>query len=47
MELGQVLLDQVPGRENAEQVTFFKSVGLAAQDATVAQRILTESSTAE
>ena len=47
MELGQVLLEQVPGRENAEQVTFFKSVGLAAQDAAVAQRILTESSTAE
>lgn len=47
MELGHVLLDQVPGRENAEQVTFFKSVGLAAQDAAVAQRILTESLTAE
>ena len=45
LELGQVLLEQVPGRENAEQVTFFKSVGLAAQDAAVAQRILAQSQT--
>lgn len=45
LELGQVLLKQVPGRENAEQVTFFKSVGLAAQDAAVAQRILAKSQT--
>ena len=41
MELGQVLLEQVTGRQNAEQVTFFKSVGLAAQDAAVARCILT------
>jgi alanine dehydrogenase len=47
MELGQLLLEQVPGRENLEQVTFFKSVGLAAQDAAVAQRILTEAATTE
>jgi len=32
-ELGELVLGQVVGREDAEQITFFKSVGLAVQDA--------------
>lgn len=35
-ELGQVVLNQFPARENEKEVTFFKSVGNAAQDLTVA-----------
>jgi ornithine cyclodeaminase/alanine dehydrogenase-like protein (mu-crystallin family) len=31
-ELGQVLLGQKPGRQNAEEITLFKSVGVAIQD---------------
>ena len=31
-ELGEVLNGDKPGRENAEQITFFKSVGIAVQD---------------
>ncbi len=38
--LGQLLLGQVAGRESAEQVTVFKSVGLAVQDAAAAARAL-------
>ena len=32
-ELGEVFLGQQPGRTSAEQITFFKSVGIAVQDA--------------
>jgi ornithine cyclodeaminase len=31
-ELGEVLLGQVPGRETEDQLTIFKSLGLAAED---------------
>lgn len=39
-ELGEVLAGQKPGRESDEQVTLFKSVGLAIQDLAAAGRIL-------
>ena len=39
-ELGEVVLGQVAGRVNDEQVTFFKSVGNAAQDVAAAHVIL-------
>ncbi len=35
-ELGEVVLGRVPGRTDAQQVTFFKSVGIAVQDVAVA-----------
>ncbi len=35
-ELGEVLAGTKPGRTSAEQVTFFKSVGVAVQDAMAA-----------
>jgi ornithine cyclodeaminase/alanine dehydrogenase-like protein (mu-crystallin family) len=39
-ELGEVVLGQIAGRENDEQITFFKSVGSAAQDVAAAHVIL-------
>ncbi len=36
-ELGEVVLGRIPGRVDAEQITFFKSVGNAVQDVAVAQ----------
>lgn len=39
-ELGEVLLGRRPGRTSAEQITFFKSVGNAAQDIVCAAEIL-------
>ncbi len=36
-ELGEVVLGRKPGRESAEEITFFKSVGVAVQDALAAQ----------
>jgi len=36
-ELGDVVNGQAPGRENDEQITFFKSVGVAVQDAIAAR----------
>lgn len=39
-ELGQVLAGDRPGRTSVEQITLFKSVGVAAQDAAAAQTIL-------
>ena len=41
-ELGEVLLGTRPGRERDDQITFFKSVGNAAQDLAVAARALEE-----
>jgi ornithine cyclodeaminase len=41
-ELGEVLLGRRPGRMHDDQVTFFKSVGNAAQDLAVAARALAE-----
>jgi alanine dehydrogenase len=39
-ELGEVIAGMKPGRERAEQITLFKSVGNAVQDAAVAQAIV-------
>jgi ornithine cyclodeaminase len=36
-ELGEVILGHAPGRSDAQQITFFKSVGNAVQDVAVAQ----------
>lgn len=36
-ELGEVVLGLKPGRESDEEITFFKSVGIAVQDAMAAQ----------
>ena len=36
-ELGEVVRGQKPGRTSAEQITFFKSVGVAVQDAVAAR----------
>ena len=38
--LGQLLLGEVPGRESEDEITVFKSVGLAVQDAAAAARAL-------
>jgi ornithine cyclodeaminase len=40
-ELGEVVNGARPGRKTAEQITLFKSVGLAAQDITAGQQALT------
>ena len=37
--LGEVVDGSKPGRESAEEITFFKSVGLAVQDAASAARV--------
>lgn len=39
-ELGQVVLGRHPGRTDSEQITFFKSVGVAVQDAAAARLAL-------
>ncbi len=39
-ELGQIVNGDIPGRESAEEITFFKSVGVAVQDAAAAAEIL-------
>ena len=39
-ELGEVLAGTKPGRTSAEQITFFKSVGVAVQDAMAAQLVV-------
>jgi ornithine cyclodeaminase len=41
-ELGEILLGRANGRTSPEQVTYFKSVGLAAQDLAIAQTALHE-----
>ncbi len=41
-ELGQIAAGQLPGRETRQEVTFFKSVGLAIQDIAVAALVLQE-----
>lgn len=40
-ELGEVILGQIPGRETPEEITYFKSVGIAVQDAMAAHVALT------
>jgi ornithine cyclodeaminase len=39
-EIGEVVLGSAPGRTSVDQITFFKSVGNAAQDVAVAARVL-------
>jgi ornithine cyclodeaminase len=39
-EIGQALAGGMPGRAHPEEITFFKSVGLAVQDAAAAQAAL-------
>jgi len=39
-ELGQIVNGDIPGRETADEITFFKSVGLAVQDASAAAEVL-------
>jgi len=36
-ELGEIILERVPGRRSTEEITYFKSVGIAVQDAMAAQ----------
>ncbi|MXZ20048.1 MAG: ornithine cyclodeaminase [Caldilineaceae bacterium SB0665_bin_25] len=38
-EIGAIVEGDLPGRENDEEITFFKSVGLAAQDVAVARMV--------
>lgn len=39
-ELGEIVVGARPGRQSDEEITFFKSVGNAAQDLAIAQRVL-------
>jgi ornithine cyclodeaminase len=39
-ELGQIVNGERPGRESPEEITFFKSVGVAVQDAAAANEIV-------
>ncbi len=39
-ELGEIVLQRKPGRRSAEEITYFKSVGVAVQDAAAAQLAL-------
>ena len=41
-EIGEVLLGQIPGRTSPEQITLFKSLGLAIEDLAAAHHILGE-----
>jgi len=36
-EIGQVASGELPGRQSPDEITFFKSVGLAVQDMAVAE----------
>ena len=36
-ELGEVILHRIPGRQSDDEITYFKSVGIAVQDAMAAQ----------
>lgn len=38
-EIGELLLSKVAGREKEEEITLFKTVGMAAQDLVIAERI--------
>jgi ornithine cyclodeaminase/alanine dehydrogenase-like protein (mu-crystallin family) len=39
-EIGEILLNRKPGKEDESQITFFKSVGIAVQDAVAARLAL-------
>jgi ornithine cyclodeaminase len=41
-ELGAIVNGQISGRQSDEEITFFKSVGVAIQDAAAANAILRE-----
>ncbi len=41
-ELGEIAAGTKPGRENDQEITFFKSVGNAVQDVSVARKVLEE-----
>jgi ornithine cyclodeaminase/alanine dehydrogenase-like protein (mu-crystallin family) len=36
-ELGELVLEKIPGRQSKEEITYFKSVGVAVQDAMAAK----------
>jgi ornithine cyclodeaminase len=40
--LGSIVNGELPGRESREEITFFKSVGVAVQDAAAAGAVLRE-----
>ncbi len=40
--LGEVIIENIPGRENNEEITLFKSVGLAVQDISTALHVFHE-----
>lgn len=42
-EIGQIVLEQIPGRTSHDEITLFKSVGNAAQDIAVAGALVAES----
>lgn len=42
-EIGEVAAGKIPGRESDEEMTFFKSVGLAVQDISIAELVLRRS----
>jgi alanine dehydrogenase len=39
-ELGELVINSTAARQNSEQVTIFKSLGLACEDVAAAQRVL-------
>jgi len=41
-EIGEVVLGKAPGRTSLDEITFFKSVGIAVQDAATAQAVLAQ-----
>lgn len=43
-ELGEIVIERKPGRQTPEQITYFKSVGVAVQDAAAAQLALKNAS---
>ena len=45
-ELGDVVVGRLPGRTDPEQITLFKSVGLAMQDAVTAAHVFAQATTA-
>ena len=42
-EIGQLLLGDIPGRENAEQITAYNSLGITSQDLYAAHYVLDKS----
>ena len=46
-ELGELVNESRPGRENSEEITVFKSVGNAVQDVAVAGAILEQAESLE